>query len=124
MLFFGATAWSALEAKDLLEAEGITLDAMRVRSFPFNDEIREFIGSHDRIFVIEQNRDAQLKTLLVNELGVDRHQLMRLSVLNYDGFRDHHADLIREIIFKNLVGKLKAPYVAASVSPSDSGGEK
>ncbi|MFM8484778.1 MAG: 2-oxoacid:acceptor oxidoreductase subunit alpha, partial [Bacteroidota bacterium] len=105
MLFFGTTTWSALEAKDMLDAEGITLDAMRVRSFPFNDEIREFIESHDRIFVIEQNRDAQLKTLLVNELGVDPHQL--ISVLNYDGF-PITADLIREKIFKNLGETLAA----------------
>lgn len=117
MFFFGTTTWSALEARDMLEDEGITLDAMRVRSFPFNDEVRDFVESHDRIFVIEQNRDAQLKTLLVNELGVDPHRLV--SVLNYDGF-PITADLIRQKIFKNLAGKLKAPYVAANVSPSDS----
>ena len=117
MFFFGTTTWSALEAKDMLEAEGITLDAMRVKSFPFNEEVRNFIESHDRVFVIEQNRDAQLKSLLVNELGVDPHQL--ISVLNYDGF-PITADLIRQKIFKNLAGKLKAPYVAANVSPSNS----
>jgi 2-oxoglutarate ferredoxin oxidoreductase subunit alpha len=117
MLFFGTTTWSALEARDLLETEGIILDAMRVRSFPFNDEVRNFIDSHERVFIIEQNRDAQLKTLLVNEIGVDPNQL--ISVLNFDGF-PITADLIKQKIFKNLVGKLKAPYVAAHVSPSES----
>jgi 2-oxoglutarate ferredoxin oxidoreductase subunit alpha len=69
------------------------------------------------VFIIEQNRDAQLKSLLVNEIGVDPNQL--ISVLNFDGF-PITADLIKQKIFKNLVGKLKAPYVAAHVSPSES----
>jgi 2-oxoglutarate ferredoxin oxidoreductase subunit alpha len=117
MLFFGTTTWSALEARDMLEAEGITLDAMRVKSFPFNDEVRNFVDSHDRVFVIEQNRDAQLKTLLVNEIGIDPGQLV--PVLNFDGF-PITADLIKQKIFKNLVGKLKTPYKAAHVAPGDS----
>lgn len=117
MLFFGTTTYAAVEAKDMLDAEGIVLDAMRVKSFPFNDSVKQFIESHERVFVIEQNRDAQLKSLLVNELDIDSHQL--ISVLNYDGF-PITADVIRQKIYKNLVGKLKSPYVAADVKPSDS----
>ncbi|MBL7827863.1 MAG: 2-oxoacid:acceptor oxidoreductase subunit alpha [Saprospiraceae bacterium] len=117
MLFFGTTTYAAVEAKDMLDAEGVTLDAIRIKSFPFNNAVKEFIDAHERIFVIEQNRDAQLKTLLVNELDIDPNQLV--SVLNYDGF-PITADVIKQKIFKNLVGRLNSPYVAAKVTPSDS----
>lgn len=83
ILFFGTTTYAALEAIDRLKAQGILMDSMRVRSFPFNQEIEEFIKSHDEIFVIEQNRDAQFRSLLINELEVNPAKL--ISVLNYDG---------------------------------------
>ena len=56
---------------------------MRVRAFPFADEVAEFIAAHERVFVVEQNRDAQLRTLLVNECGIDPARLV--PVLHYDG---------------------------------------
>jgi 2-oxoglutarate ferredoxin oxidoreductase subunit alpha len=108
MLFFGTTAYAAIEASDLLEAQGITLDAMRVKAFPFNDEVRNFIKDHERVFVVEQNRDAQFKSLLVNELGANPQKLV--SVLNYDGY-PITADFIQQKIFKNLVGKLNPAFV-------------
>jgi 2-oxoglutarate/2-oxoacid ferredoxin oxidoreductase subunit alpha len=54
-----------------------------VRAFPFQDEIYDFCQSHSKVFVIEQNRDAQLKTMLVNEAGINPASL--ISVLHYDG---------------------------------------
>lgn len=104
MLFFGTTTYAALEAKDLLNDQGIVLDAMRMRAFPFNDEVKKFIDEHERVFVIEQNRDAQLKSLIVNELGANPSKLT--SILNYDGF-PITADIIRQLIFESLVGKLR-----------------
>jgi 2-oxoglutarate ferredoxin oxidoreductase subunit alpha len=71
------------EALDWLEGEGLHLDAMRIRAFPFGDEIMDFITEHDRVFVVEQNRDAQLRFLLINECALDPAKL--LSVLHYDG---------------------------------------
>ncbi len=56
---------------------------MRVRAFPFPDSVREFIGAHEAVFVIEQNRDAQMRALLINELGIDPARLV--AVLHYDG---------------------------------------
>ena len=56
---------------------------LRVRAFPFQDEINDFVRSHSKVFVVEQNRDAQLKTLLVNDAGIDPASL--ISVLHYDG---------------------------------------
>jgi 2-oxoglutarate ferredoxin oxidoreductase subunit alpha len=71
------------EALEALEVDGLHLDALRVRGFPFADEVSAFIRAHDLVFVIEQNRDGQLRTLLVNELGVDPATLA--SVRHYDG---------------------------------------
>ena len=59
------------EALAQLEAQGIHLDGMRIRAFPFPDDVAEFIAAHEHVFVVEQNRDAQLRTLLVNECAID-----------------------------------------------------
>ena len=59
------------------------MDTMRVRGFPFSDEVIGFIRAHETVFIVEQNRDAQLRTLVLNEGGVDPAKLV--AVLNYDG---------------------------------------
>ena len=84
ILFFGTSTYASLEAIDLLEKEGVALDAMRIRSFPFGKEVASFMENHDTIYLVEQNRDAQMKTLLVNELETNPKKIV--SVLNYDGF--------------------------------------
>ncbi len=71
------------EALDALEAQGRYLDALRVRGFPFAQEVDEFIAAHDRVFVVEQNRDGQLRSMLVNEGEIDPAKLV--PVLHYDG---------------------------------------
>ena len=83
MLFFGTTTYAAMEAMDLMEEEGIVLDSIRVKAFPFHIEVEHFIENHKQIIVVEQNRDAQFRTLLINELDLNPARL--LSVLNYDG---------------------------------------
>jgi 2-oxoglutarate ferredoxin oxidoreductase subunit alpha len=83
LIFFGTSIYAAKEAIDLLAAEGLKFDAMRLRSFPFNTEVDAFINSHKKVFLIEQNRDAQMKSLLVNELQIDPKNI--ISILNYDG---------------------------------------
>ncbi len=83
MIFFGTSTHSALEARDILRAQGTKVDAMRLRAFPFNEDVRHFINKHDTIYVIEQNRDAQMRSLLSIELGIDPHRF--ISILNYDG---------------------------------------
>lgn len=83
ILFFGTTTYAALEAMDLLKEEGIKLDALRITAFPFHDSIEKFINEHKTVFVIEQNRDAQMKKILSNELDIDKRKL--ISILNYDG---------------------------------------
>ncbi len=82
-IFYGSTSPAMQEALDVLAARGIHVNALRVRGFPFQDEIADFVASHPWVFIIEQNRDAQLKTLLINEAKVNPTRL--LSVLHYDG---------------------------------------
>ncbi len=83
VIYFGSTTPSMHEALEALEGQGRRLDALRVRGFPFSDEVYDFVASHARVFVVEQNRDAQLRTLLVNEGEIDPAKLV--PVLHYDG---------------------------------------
>jgi len=82
-IYFGSTSPAMQEAIERLRGEGIALDTLRVLAFPFPDSVRAFIDAHESVFVIEQNRDAQLRSLLVNEFGIDPARL--LAVLHYDG---------------------------------------
>ena len=82
-IYFGSTSPAMDEADDILAARDMHLDLMRVRGFPFCSEVKAFIAAHEQVFVVEQNRDAQMRTLLVNELDIDPAKLVR--VLHYDG---------------------------------------
>ena len=83
VIYFGSTSPAMREALDELEVQDLHLDALRLRAFPFPDAVAEFIAAHDTVFVVEQNRDAQMHSLLVNELDIDPARLAR--VLHYDG---------------------------------------
>ena len=82
-IFFGSTSPAMAEAIAALEEQGVHLDTLRLRAFPFPDSVSDFIEAHERVFVVEQNRDAQMKSLLVNEFGLDPARLV--SVLHFDG---------------------------------------
>jgi 2-oxoglutarate ferredoxin oxidoreductase subunit alpha len=79
----GGCHWAVLEARDELLAEGIEVDYLRVRGFPFGEAVEDFLSAHDRIFVVEQNRDGQLRTLLTAETACPKEKL--LSVRDYGG---------------------------------------
>ena len=83
VIFFGSTSPAMQEALDELEAAGVHLDALRLCAFPFPPSVAEFIAAHEQVFVVEQNRDAQMHLLLVNELNINPARLVR--VLHYDG---------------------------------------
>jgi len=83
VIYFGSTAAATREALSALTEEGLHLDVMRLRAFPFSEKVSDFINSHDQVFLIEQNRDAQMRMLLVNECGIDPARF--ISVLHYDG---------------------------------------
>jgi 2-oxoglutarate ferredoxin oxidoreductase subunit alpha len=82
-IYYGSTSAAMAEASVLLEAQGIHVDTLRVRGFPFADEIIDFIDEHDFVFVVEQNESGQLRMLLMTEGEVDPKRLIR--VLHYDG---------------------------------------
>lgn len=79
VLFFGTSTASTLEALDLLRDENIHLDGLRIRAFPFSDAVLDFIDTHDRVFVIEQNRDGQLRKLLIGECEINPRKLQALT---------------------------------------------
>jgi 2-oxoglutarate ferredoxin oxidoreductase subunit alpha len=83
VIYFGSTSPAMHEALEALQARGIHLDAMRLRAFPFPPAVAAFLARHRQVFVVEQNRDAQMRSLLVNELDADPARLVR--VLHYDG---------------------------------------
>jgi 2-oxoglutarate ferredoxin oxidoreductase subunit alpha len=83
VIYFGSTSPAMDEAIEILEARGAHLDRMRVRAFPFHSSVASFIADHDFVFVVEQNRDAQLRSLIVNECNIDPVRLV--PVLHYDG---------------------------------------
>ena len=82
-IYFGSTSPAMTEAIEVLESENVHLDTLRVRAFPFPDAVGAFIAAHEQVFIVEQNRDAQLRGLLINEFGVDPAKLV--AVLHYDG---------------------------------------
>jgi 2-oxoglutarate ferredoxin oxidoreductase subunit alpha len=82
-IYFGSTTPAMREALDVLQAEGVHIDALRLQAFPFPESVRRFIAEHDKVFVVEQNRDAQMRSMLINEMDIDPAKLVR--VLHYDG---------------------------------------
>ena len=83
VVYFGSTSPAMSEALDHLQANGLHVDALRVRAFPFCAAIDGFIAAHDTVFVVEQNRDGQLRMMLVNEQQIDPERLV--AILHYDG---------------------------------------
>ncbi len=104
VIYYGSTAPAMDEARALLEAEGVHLDALRVRAFPFPDQVYDFIAMHERVFVVEQNRDAQLRTMIVTEGGVDPARLT--PVLHFEGAPITARFIVEEI--SALLGRRQA----------------
>jgi 2-oxoglutarate ferredoxin oxidoreductase subunit alpha len=83
VIYYGSTSPAMDEAIHMIEARGQSLNRLRVRAFPFHSSVTSFVGDHDFVFVVEQNRDAQLRSLIVNECGIDPIRLV--PILHYDG---------------------------------------
>ena len=99
IIFYGTTAAPMAEAMARLADDGAHLDAMRIRGFPFAASVADFIEHHEFVFVVEQNRDAQMKTLLVNELDIDPAKIV--PVLYYGGLAIS-ADAIHERVIDHF----------------------
>ena len=83
VIYYGSTSPAMDEAIHLIEARGHKLDRMRIRAFPFHSSVASFVADHDFVYVVEQNRDGQLRSLIVNECGIDPVRLV--PILHYDG---------------------------------------
>ena len=95
VLHYGSTAAPMDEAQQMLAGEGLHVDTLRIRAFPLPREVAEFIDSHDRIFVVEQNRDAQMRTLISTDLGVATDRWT--PVLHFNGMPTSARFIHREI---------------------------
>ena len=82
-IFYGTSTHASYEAIDILQGQGLTINSLRLRAFPFQQEVMDFIDRHEMVFVIEQNRDAQMRKLLLAESDISPLKL--LSVLHFDG---------------------------------------
>ena len=83
VVFYGSTTPAAYEAVEHLRHRGIAVNSMRIRAFPFQQEVVDFIQAHELVLIIEQNRDGQMRTLLINEGGLPPHKLV--TIASYDG---------------------------------------
>jgi 2-oxoglutarate/2-oxoacid ferredoxin oxidoreductase subunit alpha len=83
LVYYGTSSHAIPEALHQLGQQGLTADTLRLKAFPFGHEVTKFIESHEQVFVIEQNRDGQMRTLLCNELTLDPARLQ--PILNFDG---------------------------------------
>jgi 2-oxoglutarate ferredoxin oxidoreductase subunit alpha len=84
------------EALETLEQRGLVADYMRVRGFPFGDEVEDFLEGHAVLFVVEQSRDAQLRTLLAMETRAPKEKLW--SILAYGGFPLQASQVIKGVL--------------------------
>jgi 2-oxoglutarate/2-oxoacid ferredoxin oxidoreductase subunit alpha len=83
VIYYGSTSPAMDEAIHMIEARGHSLNRLRVRAFPFHSSVTNFVADHDFVFVVEQNRDGQLRSLIVNECSIDPVRLV--PILHYDG---------------------------------------
>jgi 2-oxoglutarate/2-oxoacid ferredoxin oxidoreductase subunit alpha len=98
IIAYGTSHWAVTEAHDQLAREhGIKTDYLRLRAYPFNQDVHEFIKDHDRVYVVEQNRDAQMLSLLKLDVAADQIAKLR-SVLHYDGLPIDARSVSEEII--------------------------
>ena len=83
IIYYGSTSPAMDEAFEQLKAAGVNANGLRIRAFPFGSEVEDFVSTHEQLIIVEQNRDGQLRSLLINELEINPADLIR--VLHYDG---------------------------------------
>ena len=106
VIHYGSTSPAMAEASAQLEADGFQVDTLRVRGFPFGQDVLQFVAAHDVVFVVEQNESGQLRTLLINEGEFDPKKLVK--VLHYDG---------TPITARFIAGRIKAALDEHKITP-------
>jgi 2-oxoglutarate ferredoxin oxidoreductase subunit alpha len=107
----GSTDGAACEAMHILARRGIEVDYMRIRAFPFGKDVEAFLAAHRTVFVIEQNRDAQLRSLLTLETPVEKSKLR--SILHYSGLSISSQVIVDGVLAE--LGEGRRPKVVAAV---------
>ena len=98
IIAYGTSHWALVESRDQLRNEyGVEADYLRIRAFPFNRDVHEFVASHDRVYVVDQNRDAQMMALLKLDLNVAHLTKLR-SVRHFNGLPIDARSITDEII--------------------------
>ncbi len=105
ILAFGSSDGAVHEALSTLASENIHADYLRLKAFPFNDDVQDFLDQHKTVFVVEQNRDAQMRSLLLLETKVEQDTL--ISVLHYNGL-PIPSDCVVEFLHKHLAAEVAA----------------
>ena len=103
ILTLGSGDGACKEALDRLAAQNINLNYCRIRAFPFTDAVREFVDQHETVYVVEQNRDSQLRTLLVEDIGADKDKLV--PVLHYDGMSLNAGSVVDGVLSEIKKGR-------------------
>ncbi len=94
---------ACIEALDRLEKQNLSLNYCRIKAFPFSEEVREFIEQHDIVYVVEQNRDGQLRTLLINDIEADQKKLV--SLLHYNGMPINSGFVVSKVLEELAKGR-------------------
>jgi 2-oxoglutarate ferredoxin oxidoreductase subunit alpha len=114
VIYYGSTSPAIPEALELIaEQTGASLNQLRLRAFPFGPEVDEFVDAHDTIFVVEQNRDAQMRSLLTLETQVEKSKLR--SLLHYSGLPVSSQFIVNGVLSE--VGEVREGRVAAGGTP-------
>lgn len=103
IITIGSGGGACKEALDRLAVEDIGLNYCRIRSFPFNKDVADFIEQHDVVYVVEQNRDAQLRTLLINDIEANQSKLV--SLLHYNGMPINSGFVVSRVLEEIAKGR-------------------
>jgi len=118
LVAYGSSDGAVREARDILSSHGLTANYMRLRSFPFGDEVEKFLEAHKLIFVIEQNRDGQMRSLLTLETRVEKYKLR--SLLHYSGL-PISSEFIVTGVLAEVEPKTRKPEVVPGVIKASGG---
>jgi 2-oxoglutarate ferredoxin oxidoreductase subunit alpha len=103
LLTLGSGDGACIEALDRLGKQNLNLNYCRIKAFPFSEEVREFIEQHDVVYVVEQNRDGQLRTLLINDIEADQKKLV--SLLHYNGMPINSGFVVSKVLEELAKGR-------------------
>jgi 2-oxoglutarate ferredoxin oxidoreductase subunit alpha len=119
IIAYGTTHWAITESRDQLREEtDVKTSYYRLRAYPFNESLAKFIDTHDRVYVVEQNRDAQLRQLMKLELTPERQAKLR-SVLHYSGLPIDARSVTDDILSQEGYEVVKK---SVHISAEDGGG--